>query len=571
MDTIFFLILRRMRAPLLTLLLAYAIAIFGLVLIPGQEVDGSPWHMDFFHALYFVSYMATTIGFGELPYEFSDAQRLWVLVCIYATVIAWIYSIGSLIALLQDKTLQRAREKRWFESRVKAIREPFYLVCGYGQTGSGLVRALTNQGQRAVVLDSAADRVAQLRLENLREFVPALRADVRRPESLLLAGLRRRHCAAVLALTSSNEVNLKVALASKLIKPSVKVICRADSHDVEANMASFGTDHIYDPFDIFSDYLATALRAPGLALLQDWLSGAPGSRLKDPVSPPTKGLWILCGYGRLGKALCDRLIHLGIEVIVIEATPERTGEPPVKWVRGWGTEAKTLLEAEIDRAVGLVAGTNNDTNNLSILMTAKELRPDLFTLVRENQEMNELLFSAIGADLRMRPSAIVAQRIRTLLSNPLVMDFIAVARRREDSWACELVSRIAALVQDSSPEVWEVRIDEEGAYALLQHGLDRSRLSLETLLRDPSEREQDLPVIALMHQRETDSSLLPKFDRVLMPGDRLLFCGSAASRSKMSWVLQNCHALNYVITGEQVASGWVWRWLSRLKPGAQQS
>ena len=70
---IIYIILRRMRQPLLTLILAYAMAVLGLVLIPGQDPAGNPHAMDFFHAFYFVSFMATTIGFGEIPYEFTDS------------------------------------------------------------------------------------------------------------------------------------------------------------------------------------------------------------------------------------------------------------------------------------------------------------------------------------------------------------------------------------------------------------------------------------------------------------------------------------------------------------------
>ena len=65
----------------------------------------------------------------------------------------------------------------------------------------------------------------------------------------------------VVALTDSNEVNLKIALTAKLLNPKIKVICRADSHDVEANMASFGTDHIIDPFETFAQYLMSRFRS----------------------------------------------------------------------------------------------------------------------------------------------------------------------------------------------------------------------------------------------------------------------------------------------------------------------
>jgi voltage-gated potassium channel Kch len=287
MDSIVFLVLRRMRAPLLTVIVVYALAVAGLVLIPGETPAGETWRMSFFDALYFVGYTSTTIGFGELPHPFSAAQRLWVVLCMYATVIAWLYSIGAMIALLQDKALQRVIAERRFGRRVRRIGERFYLVCGYGQTGSGLVRALTDADERAVVLDSSTERIDLLKLEPLREFVPALHADVRHPNNLVLAGLRNPRCAGVLALTSSNEVNLKVAIAAKLMHPGATVICRSDSHDAAANMASFGTDHIYDPFDSFARYLGRAIRSPCLTALDDWLNRLQPLLLPEPVFPPS--------------------------------------------------------------------------------------------------------------------------------------------------------------------------------------------------------------------------------------------------------------------------------------------
>jgi voltage-gated potassium channel len=90
-------------------------------------------------------------------------------------------------------------------------------------------------------------------------------------------------------LTNVNEVNLKIAIAAKLMHPRIQVICRADSHDVEANMASFGTDHIYDPFDIFALHLAIAIEAPCLVLMEDWLTGLSGEPSRSPSIPPPRG------------------------------------------------------------------------------------------------------------------------------------------------------------------------------------------------------------------------------------------------------------------------------------------
>ena len=78
MSDILFLILRRLRAPLITLIAVYGISIGGLALIPGLDAAGHPGRMSIFHAFYVISYTATTIGFGEIPQPFTDAQRMWV-------------------------------------------------------------------------------------------------------------------------------------------------------------------------------------------------------------------------------------------------------------------------------------------------------------------------------------------------------------------------------------------------------------------------------------------------------------------------------------------------------------
>jgi hypothetical protein len=121
MQNIIFLVFRRMRRPLLILLLTYSITILGLVLIPGRDAAGNVWHMDFFHAFYFISFTATTIGFGEVPYEFTDGQRLWVIISIYSTVVVWIYAIGNLLRLVQDRAFQQAMTERRFARLIRRL------------------------------------------------------------------------------------------------------------------------------------------------------------------------------------------------------------------------------------------------------------------------------------------------------------------------------------------------------------------------------------------------------------------------------------------------------------------
>jgi len=557
------LVLRRMRAPLLVLICAYAVAILGYVLIPGRDASGAPWRMTFLDAFYFVSYMATTIGFGEIPHAFNGAQRLWTSATIYLTVISWFYAIGAVFTLLQNPAFRRAVAEGAFARSVRRIVEPFYIVCGYGDTGSLLVEALVGRQMRAVVIDKDPERINDLALENLSTYVPGLCADAGEADHLLAAGLRHRRCRGVVALTNDDAVNLKIAISCKLLRPRLTVICRAESRDTEENMASFGTDHIINPFESFADRLALALHSPSTHLIYEWLTGIPGKALAGFLEP-RHGTWILCGYGRFGKAVERHLAGEGVKTVIVEADPAST-RPPQGAVIGRGTEAVTLREAGVESAVGIVAGTDDDTNNLSIIVTARDLNPNLYTVARQNRRSNEALFAAAGVDQIMERSDIIAHQILALITAPLLSEFLRRVRGRDHAWVCQLVSRLVAVLGESVPDIWVVQLDARRApapSAVLAAGLP---VRLGDLYRDPRERARHLDCLPLMLRRrgEPEPRLLPDEDLALAPGDRVLFCGREGQRQRMAATLNNDNLLRYLQTGVDRPDGWLWRRLSR--------
>jgi voltage-gated potassium channel len=148
MNAALFIALRRLRLPIIALILSYAISVTGLVLIPGVDNEGKTVEVSWFHAFYFMSYTATTIGFGEIPYAFTNAQRMWVTFCIYLSVTVWAWQLAAIIALAQDRSFLAAMKRGNFSRQVKRIREPFWLMCGYGQTGALLCDRLGHMGQR---------------------------------------------------------------------------------------------------------------------------------------------------------------------------------------------------------------------------------------------------------------------------------------------------------------------------------------------------------------------------------------------------------------------------------------
>jgi voltage-gated potassium channel len=553
-------VLRRMRLPLLVLITAYAVSILGFVLIPGVDEQGRPWRMDFFHAFYFVSYLASTIGFGEIPHAFNAAQRLWTTISIYLTVISWLYAIGIILTIIQDATLKRAAAQARFARAVRRIVEPFFLVCGYGDTGSLLAGALAHRGMRTVVIDIDPDRIDELTMAGLPVYIPGLCADAGESDNLVHAGLTNPRCAGVVALTNDDAANLQIAITSKLLNPKLQVICRAETHDTEANMVSFGTDHVVNPFDRFAHRLAMALHSPAIHLIDDWLTGIPGTVLSNLLEPP-RGTWVLCGYGRFGKAVKRYLEYEGVDTVVVEADPART-QPPKNTVIGRGTEAVTLRAAKVEQAVGIVAGTDNDTNNLSVVVTARDLNPGLFTVARQNRRSDASLFRIAEVDLVMERADIIAHEILALITTPLLSDFLRIVRHRKNAWANELASRLIGIVGEVVPDIWTVTLDQSGAPApvdTLTHG---GSVTIADLYRDPRDRQRRLSCIALLHKRGSEDVPLPEDGLALAPGDRILFCGREGVRGQMAWILQNRNALRYIQTGHDRPDGWIWRWLA---------
>jgi len=565
-HSVFFLIMRRMRTPLIMLITIMAISVLGLTLVPGVDDDGKVTYLSFFHALYFMSYTATTIGFGEVPYSFSDQQRLWVTISIYMSVIGWAYTLGSVFNLLSDRSLRQAISMQRCVRAVRRLREPFYLVAGYGETGRLICQALDRKGVRAVVLEIDDNKVGEIDLHSYALDVPAICADAGNPETLKYAGLTHPHCAGVVALTNDDQTNLALAISARLLAPKVPAVCRAEHRATSANMASFGTRHIINPFERFSETLALALHAPNASQLMGWLTGLPGTRFERRRDPP-RGHWIICGHGRFGRWMVDAMDAEAVPVTIIDIEPK--GDGVHRWVQGDGTGKDALTEAGVTTASGIVCGTSSDVDNLSIAVTARELNPGLFVILRQNHYDNRALFDAFESDITVVPSRIIAHECLAILSTPLLAPFLAEVRTRDEDWCGAHLERLTTRLGWTVPEIRSERINLSRAPALYRRLMRGETVTLSMLLRSPVDRSVALHCEVLFLDRDDDDHLLmPAANTPIRAGDELLLAGTAVALNDFRLIVGNEHTLNYVLTGEDLPGGWIWERLARSKARA---
>ncbi|MBE0469414.1 MAG: NAD-binding protein [Methyloprofundus sp.] len=560
-----FIVMREMRAPLMTILIVYALSILGMVFIPGIEIDGNTQYLSIFHAFYVISYTATTIGFGEIPYAFSDAQRLWMIVCIYAGVVTWFYALGSIVRLFQNRFFLRAVEEWRFSKNVHRITGPFYIVCGFGDTGSVLVRGMNDAGLRAIVIDQSEERIQALKLRNYKTAVPGLCANASIPRYLLEARVQDAMCQGVVCVTNDEEVNLKTSAMARLLNPQVRIITMSKVDDFEETLSTLGGEvHIVDPFKTFARVLNASINNPAFYALNNWLVGDKGATLTSYVQPPVGG-WIICGYGRMGLEANRVLTKNGIKTAVIDPHSRRKEEEIDTYVIGH-VNAKTLSQAGIHEAVGLLAADADDGHNLGALLNARCLNKKLFTIVRQNSHENEVAFSVANADMIMQPTLVTARKILLLLIAPLLKPFFRYLLLKEpgrEQVLNDLLVLLREKIGDNKPSLATIDFTAEKSSAVIQALEAGEEVLLEHIIADPRNRDVELDLVPFVIKSRGKEVVLPPKDYKILEGDQLLFCGTATAKELLRSSINSEYTLYYLRTGRYKPMGYFMQWYDR--------
>jgi voltage-gated potassium channel len=135
---------------------------------------------------------------------------------------------------------------------------------------------------------------------------------------------------------------------------------------------------------------------------------------------------IVCGWGRVGRALTDYVARAGQDVVVVDRDPDRAKTIGFPVVEGDATDDKVLLEAGIERARVLVSALTTDADNLFVTLSGRKLRPDLFIVARARVDESEAKLIRAGADRVVNPQSIGGKRMAAFVLQPHVAEFLDV-------------------------------------------------------------------------------------------------------------------------------------------------
>jgi voltage-gated potassium channel len=111
--------------------------------------------------------------------------------------------------------------------------------------------------------------------------------------------------------------------------------------------------------------------------------------------------FIICGYGQVGRTVCEQLNRAEIPYVLIETNESlyrQLLQEGALVLQGDAKRHSVLEEAGIARACGLCVVIDNDADNLYITITAKALNPKLKIITRAGQERYAEAMRTSGAD-----------------------------------------------------------------------------------------------------------------------------------------------------------------------------
>lgn len=236
-----------------------------------------------------------------------------------------------------------------------------------------------------------------------------------------------------------------------------------------------------------------------------------GRRRVDRKISHLNNHYIVCGYGRIGRVLCNKLRRGPVEVVVLEQDRElipRMEEDDILYICADAAEEETLLRAGVKNARALISVLATDTDNVFLVLTARQLAPDLTIMARASRESAKKKLLAAGATSVESPYEMGALRMAQKILRPTVTSFLDLA--------------FAHSSKEIQMEEIQVKPGSELANVELKDSGIRQRFNL---------------ILIAIQLASGDMLFNPSFEYVIKPGDTVIAVGEKANLQQLEKIL----------------------------------
>ncbi len=224
-----------------------------------------------------------------------------------------------------------------------------------------------------------------------------------------------------------------------------------------------------------------------------------GRQRLDNKIKKLKNHYIVCGYGRIGRVLCNFIREDTQDIVVVEKNEKITqtlDKDKIHYLIGDASDEETLEKAGIGKAKAIVAALATDTANVFLVLTARQLNPDIYILARASSPQVHKKLLVAGANRVESPYDIGAVSMGLKLLRPTVSSFLDTA-----------VSRKSDAIQ-----IEEAFVPASSGYA-------------NKALKDSGIRQDFNLIIIAIKDASDHMDFAPHFETLIQPGDTLIVMG----------------------------------------------
>ncbi len=236
-----------------------------------------------------------------------------------------------------------------------------------------------------------------------------------------------------------------------------------------------------------------------------------GRRRLDRKIARLKNHYIVCGYGRIGKVVCDKLHRENFDLVVIDKNPvhiESFETRRIVYLCADAGDEAVLLKAGLQHAKALVAALATDIDNVFLVLTARQLAPHLKIIARAGNEAAKKKLTAAGADTVEAPYEIGAATMAQRIIRPTVTNFLDLAFTQHHK---------------------DIQMEEiPVANSSVLNGL---------MLKDSGIRQQYQLIIIAIKKADDQMLFNPSFEAELRAGDTVIAVGEPSNLKRLEAVL----------------------------------
>jgi voltage-gated potassium channel len=239
--------------------LYYLLALIFVVIMAGSTgyyiiFDGEP---EFLDCIYMTVVSLTTVGYGEvIEVTGNDTAQIFTMVLITFGMGVILYGISSLTALFLEGELSGFLRKKRMAKQIDKLKD-HYIVCGGGETGSGVIAELCQNNETAVLIETAAERIE--RCKAICELL-YIQGDATEDGNLMAAGIES--AAGIVISLPSDKDTLYVTMTARMLNHGIRIISRMSNPQLQPKLIKAGADAVVCPNAIGALRMASEMIRP---------------------------------------------------------------------------------------------------------------------------------------------------------------------------------------------------------------------------------------------------------------------------------------------------------------------